>query len=175
MSQPFLGEIRMVGFNFPPRGWALCNGQLMAISQNSALFGLLGTTYGGDGQTTFALPNLQGRVPIHAGTGPGLSPYVQGQVGGNEAVTLLTTQIPAHNHGVNANAAGGTQASPVGGYPAIESTGTSMDYSASAPNQGPMNAGMIAPAGGNQAHENRQPYLCVNFIIAMQGIFPSRN
>lgn len=173
MSNPFIGEIRMVGFNFAPAGWALCNGQLLSISQNTALFSLLGTTYGGDGISTFALPNLQSRVPIHFGQGNGLSPYVLGQAGGAETVTLLTSQMPIHNHGVNCNTGGGTQASPAGGFPAVESTGTSLDYAASS--NGAMNPAMTGNTGSGQPHSNIQPYLSVNFVIALQGIFPSRN
>jgi microcystin-dependent protein len=173
MSEPFVGEIRMVGFNYAPANWALCNGQLLSISQNATLFNLLGTTYGGDGVSTFALPDLRSRVPIHAGQGTGLSPYVQGENGGSETVTLLTSQIPSHNHGVNCSTGGGTQPSPANGYPAVESTGTSMDYDASS--NGTMNTAMIGNAGGGQAHANIQPYLCVNFIIALSGIFPSRS
>jgi microcystin-dependent protein len=174
MATPFLGEIRMVGFTFAPKGWALCNGQILPIQQNQALFALLGTTYGGNGQTTFALPDLQSRVPIHAGQGPGLSPYVEGQQGGSENVTLLSTQMPQHNHLVSAVASGGNQASPSAGLPAIESTGTSLDYSNVAANAN-MNPAMIGFAGGSQPHSNIQPYLAVYFIIALTGIFPSRN
>src|SRR5689334_9815739 len=133
MSNPFLGEIRMVPFNFAPKGWALCNGQILAISQNTALFSLLGTTYGGNGVSTFALPDFRGRVPIHAGQGPGLSSYVLGEQTGTESVTLTVPQLPAHNHTVNGVASGGSQASPAGGSPAIESTATSLDYSNGAP------------------------------------------
>src|ERR1700759_5675957 len=129
MATPILGEIRMFAGNFAPRGYALCNGQLLSIAQNTALFSLLGTTYGGDGRTTFALPNLQSRVPIHMGQGPGLSPYVEGQQGGTEAVTLNITQMPIHNHLVNSVGNGGNQASPVNNLPAVESTGTSLNYS----------------------------------------------
>jgi microcystin-dependent protein len=176
MASPFLGEIRMVGFNFAPRNWALCNGQLLSITQNTALFSLLGTTYGGNGTTTFALPNLQSRVPIHAGQGPGLSPYVLGELNGVESVTLTPGQMPSHNHTVNAVASGGNQANPAGGSLAIESTGTSLDYANSSTTPtSPMNAAMISPAGSNQAHTNIQPVLCVNFVIALAGIFPSRN
>jgi microcystin-dependent protein len=173
MAEPFLVEIRMFGFNFAPSGWAMCNGQLLAISQNTALFSLLGTFYGGNGTTTFALPNLQSCVAIHQGQGTGLSPYTIGQTGGTETVTLLQGQIPAHNHQVQCNISGGTQASPAGGYPAVESTGTSLDYSTAA--TGTMNSAMIEPIGGSQPHTNIQPFLCVNFCIALQGIFPSRN
>ena len=134
---------------------------------------LLGTTYGGNGQTTFALPDLRGRVPIHFGQGAGLSNYSEGQTGGVESVTLLSTQIPAHTHSVNAASTGGNQASPGSGFPATESTGTSLNYSSVSNTT--MNASMIAPNSGGQAHENRQPFLAVNFIIALEGIYPSRN
>ena len=189
MSEPFIGEIRMVGFNFNPRGWALCNGQIISIQQNAALFSLLGTTYGGNGQSNFALPNLQSRVPIHQGMGAGLSNYVLGQLSGVEHVTLNTTQLPAHQHGLSsANAklgaydGAGNQASPAGHVPAIESTGTSLNYS-DAPNTDPLftssggfEAGATTdPTGGNQPVSIVQPYLCVNFIIALVGIYPSRN
>lgn len=174
MSQPFLGEIRMVGFNFAPTGWAFCNGQLLPIAQNTALFDLIGTFYGGDGVENFALPNLQSRVAIHMGQGTGLSPYVIGQLGGVENVTLLSTQLPGHTHPVACSSAAGTQASPVGGVPAIESTGTSLNFTGSTPNA-TMNAAMIAPNSGGQPHPNIQPYLCITFIIALEGIFPSRS
>ena len=174
MSNPYLGEIRIVGFNFAPVGWALCNGQLMSIQQNTALFSLLGTTYGGNGVTTFALPNLQGRVPIHFGQSPGTSNYVQGQMAGAEVITLATSQIPPHSHLVNCNTGGGTQASPSGGVPAVESTGTSLDYSATGDGN-IMNSAMIGNTGGGQPVSIVQPYLCMNFIIALNGIFPSRN
>jgi microcystin-dependent protein len=173
MADPFLGEIRMFGFNFAPSGWAMCNGQLLSISQNTALFSLLGTFYGGNGVTTFALPNLQSSVAIHQGEGPGLSPYVIGQIGGSENVTLTQNQMPSHNHLVQCNTGGGNQASPASGYPAVESTGTSLDYSNAAGST--MNAAMIENAGGSQPHPNIQPFLVVNFCIALQGIFPSRN
>ncbi|HTA29941.1 MAG TPA: tail fiber protein [Candidatus Cybelea sp.] len=174
MSEPFLGEIRMFGFNFAPVGWATCNGQIMSISQNTALFSLLGTYYGGDGQSTFALPNLQSCVAIHQGQGPGLSTYNIGQSGGTENVTLLTTQMPTHTHTVQCNTGGGNQASPSGNLPAVESTGTSLDYSNAGANAS-MSPTMIGNQGGSQPHTNIQPYLCVNFCIALQGVFPSRN
>ncbi len=173
MSNPYLGEIRMFGGNFAPRGWAFCNGQILPISQNTALFSLLGTTYGGNGTSTFALPDLRGRVPLHFGQGPGLSSYSEGQIGGAESVTLISTQIPAHTHPVNAATTGGNQASPANGFPAVESTGTSLNYSSASNTT--MSASMIASNSGGQAHENRQPFLAVNFIIALQGIFPARN
>jgi microcystin-dependent protein len=174
MATPLLGEIKMFAGNFAPQGWALCQGQLLAISQNTALFSLLGTIYGGNGTTTFALPDFRGRVPLSFGQGPGLQNYVQGELIGTENVTLLSTQLPAHNHTVNAVASGGNQASPAGGYPAIESTGTSLNYS-NATNNATMNANMISGGGGGQPHSNIQPILCVNFIIALQGVYPSRN
>ena len=173
MSDPFLGEIRMFTGNFAPKGWAMCSGQILPINQNTALFSILGTTYGGDGQTTFALPDLRGRVPVHFGQGPGLSGYSEGQTGGVESVVLIPPQIPAHTHSVNAATTGGSQASPASGFPAVESTGTSLNYSPASNTT--MNGAMIAPNSGGQAHENRQPFLAVNFIIALQGIYPSRN
>lgn len=180
MSEPFLGEIRMFGGNFAPRGWALCNGQLLSIAQNTALFSILGTTYGGNGQTTFALPNLQGRVPMHWGAGPGLTPRTLGETGGTENVTLLLTQIPQHNHPVNA-AATATSASPAGAVPATVapprgSGGAAQNAYAAAPDGATvMNNGMVGQAGGSQPHANIQPFQCVTFIIALEGIFPSRN
>jgi microcystin-dependent protein len=173
MSEPFLGEIRMFTGNFAPQGWAMCNGQILPINQNQALFSILGTTYGGNGTQTFALPDLRGRVPIHFGQGPSLSGYSEGQTGGVESVILNSSQIPAHTHSVNAATTGGNQASPASGFPAIESTGTSLNYSSASNTT--MNSSMVVPNSGGQAHENRQPFLAVNFIIALQGIYPSRN
>jgi microcystin-dependent protein len=171
----FIGEIDLVPFNFPPRGWAFCDGQLLPINQNQALFSLLGTTYGGDGRTTFALPDLRGRSPVHVGggAGPGLSPIALGEVGGVEVVTLNTGQIPAHNHMVNVSAANGTSDNPNNTIPGRNASGVP-DYSSAAPNA-QMAPGAIAPTGGNQPHENRSPYLGLNYIIALEGIFPSRN
>ena|ERR1035437_7943004 len=174
MASPFLGEIRMFGGNFAPRGWAFCNGQLMSISQNTALFSLLGTTYGGNGTSNFALPNLQSRVPVHWGTGAGLSSYVIGQQAGQENVTLLQSQMPAHTHLLNAVTSGGNQASPTGNFPAVESTGTSLNYS-SGPADTTMNPAAVANAGQSLPVPVVQPYLAVSFIIALAGIFPSRN
>jgi microcystin-dependent protein len=173
MANQYLGEIRMVGFNFAPLGWALCNGQLLNISQNTALFSLIGTFYGGNGTSTFGLPNLQGRVPVHQGNN-GFASYVLGQLSGTENVTLLSNNMPIHNHLVNCNSAGGNQATPGGGLLAVESTGTSSDYTTAAADS-TMNPGMIGNAGGNVPISIVQPYLCVNFIIALSGIFPSRN
>ncbi len=176
MSDPFIGEIRMFAGNFAPRGWALCNGQLLPIAQNTALFSILGTTYGGNGQTTFALPDLRGRVPLSSGQGPGLSPYTLGEMAGSESVTLLTTQMPTHTHTLNASTQPGSATSPAGGVCAsgVDSQGGNVNGYVASPNT-TMAPQAIGAAGGNQPHENRQPYLCVNFIIALQGIFPSRN
>lgn len=171
MSEPFIGEIRMVGFNFAPRGWALCNGQLLSIAQNTALFSLLGTTYGGNGQTTFALPDLRGRVPLHFGQAPGLSPYQIGQAGGSETVTLLLPQIPAHNHGLLASNSEADNATPDG---RLLAQAREVTYTSGTANT-QMNPQAIAPTGGSQPHPNLQPYLTINFVIAVQGIFPSRD
>lgn len=168
MSNPFLGEIRIFGFNFAPRGWAFCSGQLLPIAQNTALFSLLGTTYGGNGQTNFALPDLRGRVPLSMGQGPGLSNYTEGEVAGSETVTLIATQMPTHSHIVNANNGAATTTRPSNSYPAPSGFSATSDGTTE-------NPGVIASAGGSQPHENRQPYLALNFCIAMEGIFPSRN
>ncbi|HVS40438.1 MAG TPA: tail fiber protein [Gemmataceae bacterium] len=168
MSQPFVGEIRMVGFNFPPRGNALCNGQLLAINQNQALFSLLGTTYGGNGTTNFALPNLQGSTPIHGGPSFNL-----GQTGGEANHTLAAQEMPQHTHTAQAAATAGA-ASPGGNFWGGLASGTVFPYSNAAADttlEGPA----VGPTGGSQAHNNLQPYLVINFIIALVGIFPSRN
>lgn len=170
MATPYLGEIRMVGFNFAPQGWAFCNGQLLSISQYTALFSILGTYYGGNGTTTFALPNLQSRAPIHQGQGQGLSPYNVGQNTGVESVTLNTQQIPGHSHTPMANATTVDQASPASH---VWGNSQQTNYSASGPVA--MAAGAVAQAGGNQPHTNLQPYLVISFVIALQGIYPSRN
>lgn len=168
MSSPFIGQIMMVGFNFAPRGWAFCDGQLLPIAQNQALFALLGTTYGGNGTTTFALPDLRGRVPIHKDQGPGLSNYSLGQMGGAERVTLTTNEMPTHSHSINASTNEATDTQPTGKYLA---TGNAYTNTANTT----MNSNAAALTGGNQSHENRQPFLVINFVIALQGIFPSRN
>ena len=174
MSDPYIGEIRMFGGNFAPAGWALCEGQLLAISENDALFTLIGTTYGGDGQTTFALPDLRGRLPIHAGTGPGLSPRTIGEQTGVEDVTLTTSQLPLHTHVPQAFNAPGTGPSPSSAIWASANTGAI--YRASGPTSGvTMNTNAIAPIGGSQPHTNMQPYLCINFIISLYGIFPTQS
>ena len=162
----------MFGFNFPPRGWALCNGQLLSISQNTALFSLLGTYYGGNGTTTFALPDLRSRVPVHQGTGTGLSTYVVGQSGGTETVTLGVTQMPAHNHLVNTTRNPAQFSEPQNRLLAPSSQNA---YRDTAETGIVMTANMIADAGGSQPHNNIQPYLTVNFGIALAGIYPSRD
>jgi microcystin-dependent protein len=174
MASPFLAEIKMFGGNFAPRGYAFCNGQILSISQNTALFSLLGTTYGGDGITNFALPNLQGRVPIHWGSGAGLSTYVIGEQGGVENVTLIQSQLPSHNHSLTASSGAGTGAAPAATEVLAASTTRDKLYSTSAPNT-TLSAQAIGTTGGNLPHTNLQPYLAVSFIIALQGIFPSRN
>jgi len=170
MSQPYVGEIRMFGGNFAPLGWALCNGQLLPISQYDVLFTLIGTTYGGDGQNTFALPDLRGRVPVHAGQRSGASAFVLGQQAGSESVTLTNQQMPVHSHGLLAGSGIGTSATPDGEVLAESSLATM--YSASTPTA-TMASSSTGPAGGSQPHENMQPFLCVEFIIALEGIFPS--
>jgi microcystin-dependent protein len=176
MTDAFIGEIRIFAGNFAPTGWALCNGQLMSISQNTALFSLLGTMYGGNGQTTFALPNLQGSAPLMAGQGNGLSQYEVGQIGGATSGTLLPTQLPAHAHTVSATTTPGSAPDPVGdvwGVAAV-ARGTVM-YTASPGSAPKMSPQAFAMAGSSQPHNNMPPYLVVNFIICLQGIFPSRN
>lgn len=168
MAEPFLGEIRQMSFTFPPKGWALCNGQLLPINQNQALFSLLGTMYGGDGRVTFALPDLRGRVPIHADGG-----HPQGAAGGQGSVTLTVQQLPSHAHAISASASQASTGVPGPGVMLGTSTGTA----AYGPpqNLAPMAPGSLASVGGSQAHENLQPYLTLSFCIAVQGIFPSRN
>jgi microcystin-dependent protein len=165
MSEPFLSEIKIVSFNFAPKGWALCNGQLLPINQNQALFSLLGTTYGGNGQTTFALPNLQGRIPTHMGSG-----FTLGESAGETAHTLNISEMPAHNHqAVGSSAA--PSAPGAGGN--LWATGAANVY-APTPNSA-MNPAGISATGGSQPHDNMSPYLVLNFVIALQGIFPSQN
>lgn len=171
--EQFIGEIRMFAGNFAPRSWAFCDGQLLPIAQNSALFSILGTTYGGDGRTTFALPDLRGRLPMHPGNGPGLTPRTLGESGGTETVTLMASQMPAHNHSVGCHS-NADQAAPAGNLPATEVSGAAPIYS-DQPADGTMNPAMIGMAGGSQPHDNMSPFLCVSFIIALEGIFPSRN
>ncbi len=172
MSEPFVGEIRMFGFSFAPQGWALCNGQLLPINQNQALFSLLGTTYGGDGRTTFALPDMQSRVPVCQGQGPGLSSYTAGQASGAETVTLAATQMPGHTHPVKASSSAADSDQPEGRALARSA---SHIYTAKPDTSTVMNADMLGDAGSGQPHDNIQPYLAVNFCIALIGIFPSRS
>ena len=172
MSEPFVGEIRMFAGNFAPVGWAFCDGQLLAVSQNDALFSLLGTIYGGDGRTTFGLPDLRGRVPIHAGSGPGLTPRNLGSKGGAENVTLTTSQLPSHNHTVPASGAGANSGTPTGRVSA--NTAPTNVYSTSLATNQTMNNAAVSQTGGSQSHTNLMPTLCVNFIIALFGIYPSR-
>jgi microcystin-dependent protein len=172
MSEPFIGECRLVGFNFAPQGWATCQGQLVPISENDTLFQLIGTTYGGDGQQTFALPDLQGRVPIHQGTGPGGVSFVAGQKAGVESVTLISQQMPIHTHPLMGSSSNGNtnllQGAVLAGNP-------TQVYNAVSPSPGAvMNSNSITPAGGSQPHDNLQPYLTMNWIISMFGIFPSQ-
>ncbi len=174
MAEPFLGQVILVGFNFAPRGWALCDGQLLPISQNAALFSLLGTTYGGDGRTTFALPDLRGRAPIHQGQGSGLSARTIGSRLGVEEVTLTTNEMPAHTHSLNAFDGLANQQSPVRTVPATEPTGQTATYSTQ-PANSVMSPEAIGTTGGSQAHSNMQPSLTMNYCIALEGVFPPRN
>jgi len=172
MADPFVAEIRIFPFNFAPKGWAFCNGQILPISQNTALFSLLGTTYGGDGKSTFALPNMQGNAPMHPGQGPGLSLHDLGETGGSETVSLLESEIPSHPHVWNAVNSDGTSQSPVanlmaggiGGISAYATPGAIVNLAFE----------MVGPTGGDQPHNNMQPYLTLSFCIALQGVFPPR-
>lgn len=170
MSNPFVGEIRMFGGTFAPAGWAFCSGQLMPISENDTLFNLIGTTYGGDGQETFALPDLQGRIPMHAGTGASGTTYQLGEKGGTESVTLTTNQIPGHNHPMTCNNAAGNNQSPNGNISAGAQTGVNI-FSTFNPIQ-TMDPNAISIVGGSQPHENVGPYLVLSFILSLFGIFP---
>ena len=172
MADPFVAEIRIFPFNFAPKGWAWCNGQLLPLSQNTALFSLLGTTYGGDGKSTFALPDLEGRVPMHPGQGPGLSLHDLGETGGSETVTLLTSEMPFHTHGLRASLDAGDVAIP-GPTRVLASSAQGVIYNTTAPAT-PMAPEALAPAGGDQPHNNMQPYLTFYFNIALQGVFPPR-
>jgi len=190
MVEPFLGQIFLFGFNFAPKNHVFCNGQVFPIAQNTALFSLLGTTYGGNGVTTFALPNLNGFVPMGTGQGNGLSNYVPGEVAGQENVTLLVNEMPAHTHvfdfsqykgTLQCHAGAGNQRDPAGHVPALESSGATASYSDASVLAATMDSsavsvtgGNVGPTGGSQPHENRQPFLVMNYCIALFGIFPAR-
>ena len=174
MSTPFVGEIRLFGGNFAPTGWMFCNGATLSIAENETLFQLIGTTYGGDGQSTYALPDLRGRVPVHRGLGPGLAPYVLGQQGGSETVTLSTQQIAPHSHALRANTALATNSAPGGAL--LAATGAVNSYGGGIPDQA-MTSGALSPQGqGNaQPHDNMAPYGVISYIISLLGIFPSQS
>lgn len=175
MADPFVAEIRIFPFNFAPKGWAWCDGQLMPLSQNTALFSLLGTTYGGNGKSNFALPDLQGRAPMHPGQGPGLSLHDLGETGGSETVSLLESEIPAHSHAISASTAAADEEGskqPAGNLPGAQQ-GSNQLYAALA-NAVPFSGNALAPAGGDQPHNNLQPFLTFYFCIALQGVFPPR-
>jgi microcystin-dependent protein len=173
MSTARIGDIKMFAGNFAPLAWAFCHGQLMSISQNTALYSILGTTYGGDGINTFALPDLRGRVPVGTGNGPGLTPQVLGQVSGSEATTLTVANLPAHSHTLNAKAGGGNQAGPAGHFLAASDQRNSQYTSAAADTT--LAATAIGNAGNNTAHSNMQPSLGLSFIICLFGVYPARN
>jgi microcystin-dependent protein len=172
MSEPFVGEIRMFAGNFAPRGWAFCDGQLLAVSQNDALFSLLGTIYGGDGRTTFGLPEMRGRIPVHAGQGPGLSNRRLGDKSGTEEVTVTVSQLPPHTHSMNASTAAGTENSPGGEF--LGASPNTRIFRPATPDR-TLNAASISSVGGSQSHSNLMPFLCIHFIIALVGIYPSRH
>ena len=169
---PFVAEIRIFPFNFPPKGWAFCDGQILPLSQNTALFSLLGTTYGGDGKSNFGLPNMQGNAPMHPGQGPGLSPHDLGETGGSETVTLLQSEIPSHSHNMMASNADSTSQSPAGQLLAGGIGGIA--FYGPPPPLVQLSQNALTPAGGSQPHNNLQPYLTLNFCIALQGVYPPR-
>jgi microcystin-dependent protein len=172
VADPFVAEIRIFPFNFAPKGWAWCDGQLLPLSQNTALFSLLGTTYGGDGKSTFALPDLQGRAPMHPGQGPGLSLHDLGETGGSETVTLLESEIQAHSHAVSASQGDGTDQSPANEKLA---TGIGIGQYAAPGALTQLSQNALSPAGGDQPHNNMQPHLTFYFNIALQGVYPPRS
>jgi len=171
MAQPYVGEIRIFAGNFAPNGWMFCEGQTLPISENDVLFTLIGTTYGGDGQETFNLPNLASRVPLHFGTGPDGTTYQMGEAAGTESVTLTTQQIPIHTHTLLGSSAAATKGNPSG---AVLGQSAQVSYMMETDAALAMNANSITPAGGSQPHENCQPFLCVNYIISLFGVFPSQ-
>ena len=175
MADPFVAEIRIFPFNFAPKGWAFCDGQLLPISQNTALFSLLGTTYGGDGKSNFALPDLQGNAPMHPGQGPGLSLHDLGETGGSDTVTLLQSEMPAHAHSLRAhNADQADHQNPDASTSIAQSANGAAFQSTTNSNLMPLADATLAPAGGDLPHNNLQPYLTLNFCIAMQGVYPPR-
>lgn len=174
-SEPFIGEIRWVPYNFAPRGWAFCSGQILPINTNQALFSLLGTVYGGDGITSFALPDVRGRVMVHEGAGPGLSNYTLGSKAGQESVTLTQAQIPSHQHALRASATTATETGPADNLMATKERTSLYTSDTAVENQLELNAQSVAPVGGGESHENRPPYITLNCIIALQGIYPSRD
>jgi microcystin-dependent protein len=177
MATPFIAEIVLFAGNFAPRGWAFCQGQILSIAQNTALFSLLGTTYGGNGTTTFALPDLRGRVPVGTGQGPGLSPVNLGEVSGEPTHTLIITEMPAHNHQAQAqgNSSSGNSSSPAGNTWAASTTRDNLYTNAGANSPMAANTVTVGIAGGSQPHNNMQPYVGLNYLIAIEGIYPSRN
>ncbi|MBR9764905.1 MAG: phage tail protein [Rhodobacteraceae bacterium] len=172
MSEPYVGEIRMFAGNFAPKGWAYCDGQLLAVSQNDALFSLLGTTYGGDGRTTFGLPDMRGRIPLHLGSGPGLTTRREGSKAGGETVTLTIAEMPSHSHGLSANTSAATAESP---SDHVLAAGVGINMYSGEPLNAPLAPGVIDHFGGSRSHSNLMPTLCVHFIIALFGIYPSRH
>ena len=176
MADPFVAEIRIFPFNFAPKGWAFCNGQLLPLSQNTALFSLLGTTYGGDGKSTFALPNMQGNAPMHPGQGPGLSLHDLGETGGSETVTLLQSEIPSHTHAMRAHNADQADAQNPSSNTSLAQSANGFAYqSNTSQNLVGLSPSALAPVGGDQPHNNMQPYLTLNFCIALQGVYPPRS
>lgn len=175
MSEPFLAEIRIVGFNFAPRGWAFCDGQILPINQNQSLYSLLGTTYGGDGRTSFALPDLRGRSPIHVGRADGGAYRTLGQKSGEETHTLSSAEMPTHTHAFQGTGQAATTASPGSNRTLAQTAATDPVYADGRNDPVVMGAGALLNVGGGQAHENMQPYIALNFCIALQGLFPSRN
>ncbi|MGJ8570401.1 MAG: phage tail protein [Hoeflea sp.] len=173
MSEPFLAEVRLMGFNFAPRGWAFCDGQILPINQNQSLYSLLGTTYGGDGRTSFALPDLRGRTPIHTGRSNGGGDHTLGQRSGEETHTLGANEMPQHDHVAHASSANGDQLNPTGAI--LAAAANLYAPAAASPVRQPVASSTVAHVGGGQAHENMQPYIAVNFCIALRGLFPSRN
>jgi microcystin-dependent protein len=173
MAQPYVGEIRMFAGNFAPLGWNFCDGTMLSIGENTTLHQLIGTTYGGDGQTTFQLPDLRGRVPLHMGQGTGLNNYIIGQSGGLNEVTLSVGQLPSHSHNMNASGAIANASSPTNAILAASSQATV--FYGVAPDGDAMHQSTIGSAGGSQPHSNLQPYVCISFIIALQGLFPSQS